>query len=85
LKAIEDGEDRLELPGYDSVIELISVAFKVGDVAGGEITACAVQLLDETVQHQRGHRIVDGRLAIVGAFDDVADELTDASLPFGGR
>ena len=85
LEAIEDREHRLELPGDDGVVELVAEALELGDVAGEEVAAPAVELLDEAVQHQRGDRIVDRRLAVVRALDDVADQLADAALALGRR
>ena len=85
LEAVEDREHRLELPGDDGVVQLIAEVLELGDVAGEEVAAPAVELLDEAVQHQRGDRIVDRRLAVVRALDDVADELADAALALGRR
>ena len=84
LEAVEDREHGLELAGDDGVVELIAEALEVRDVAREEVAARAVQLLDEAIQHQRGHGIVDRRLAIVRALDHVADELADATLALGG-
>ena len=85
LEAVEHREHRLELPGDDGVVQLVAEVLELGDVAGEEVAAPAVQLLDEAVQHQRGNRIVDRRLAVVRALDDVADELADAALALGRR
>src|SRR5690606_32300253 len=84
LEAIEDGEYRFKLAGYDGVVELVTIAFEFGDVAREEVTSATVELFDEAVQNQRGNRIVDRRLAIVRAFDDVADQLADSALAFSG-
>ena len=83
LEAVEHREHRFELAGDHCVVQLVAEALELGDVAGEEVAAPTVQLLLEAVQHQRGHRIVDRRLAIVRALDHVADELADATLALG--
>ena len=59
LEAVEDREHRLELTADDCVVELVAEALEVGDVAGEEVAARAVELFDEAVQYQRGYGIVD--------------------------
>ena len=83
LEAIEDGEHGLELAGDDRVVELILVALEFGDVACKKVAARPVELFDEPIEHQGRHGVIDRRLPIVGAFDDVADQLADAPLALG--
>jgi len=47
LEAVEHREHRLELPGDDGVVQLVAEVLELGDVAGEEVAAPAVQLLDE--------------------------------------
>src|SRR5690606_22704219 len=80
LEAIEYGEHRLEPSFYDRIIELITKAFELSDVAGKEVAARCVELLEVAIEHKRRDRIVDRRLAIMRTLDHIADELADAPM-----
>ena len=61
-------------PVRDGVVELVAVLLEFLDVARQEVAAVAVERLDVAVEHQRGHRVVDRGLPVVGALEHAADE-----------
>jgi len=42
LIAAENGEGRLDVTGFDGIVELVAVLLEFGDVAGVEIASAAV-------------------------------------------
>ncbi len=85
LEAVEDGEGGVELAGRDRVVELVAVLLELGDVAREEIAARAVERLEVAVEHQRGHRVVDRRLAVMRPLEHAADQPGHLGLPLGRR
>ena len=83
LEAVVDGERGVELAGGNRVVELVAVALEFRDVAREEITPVTVERLDVSVEHQRGNRVVDRRLPVVGALEHTADQPRNLGLAFG--
>ncbi len=85
LVAAEDHERRLDVAGLDGIVEFVAVALELGDVAGVEIAAAAVDGVQIAVEDQAGEMIVERRPAVVLVGDDVGDPARDVVLLLGGR
>src|SRR6201999_622888 len=71
--AAEDHESRLDVAGLDRIVELIAVLFEFSDVAGEEITACAIDGVEIAVEDQARQMIVERRPAVMLVSNDVSD------------
>lgn len=84
LEAREDHERGIDVAGADRLAELEAEALELGDVGREEVAAARVERLDVAVEDLRGHLLVEHRLAVVRALDDLAHEARHLAVPLGG-